>query len=320
MPQKLYLILQDISTKYMTNKAKGIVFASIAAFMWAFLAIALKVMVVDIEPSTIVWARFTIAFTILSVFYLLKRPSALKIIARPPLKSVIAGAALGLNYVAFVYGIKNTTPNIAQILVQTGPLFFTIAGILIFKERFSRTQIIGLGVAVTGFYIFYKYQLDSFNEDHEVFDLGVFSVIFAGLVWSVYASLQKILVRKIDAQELNLIIYGVPMLGFLPLVNWKSFDGLGTGGCILLIYLGLNTLLAYGSISAAIKYLEASMVSIIITLNPVITFGLTAMLNVFNISWATKENFNVFIIIGAVLVLAGAIVTIAPSKKKKLKT
>ncbi len=67
----------------------------------------------------------------------------------------------------------------------------------------------------------------------------------------------------------------------MPAANW-----------FLLIYLGLNTVLAYGSLALAIKLTEATRVSVIITLNPIITFVTMAILTRMEVSWIEPESFS----------------------------
>ena len=54
----------------MQNYTKGIIYASTTAFFWGFLAVALKVAAREVEPVTIVWFRFAIAFVMLAVWQL----------------------------------------------------------------------------------------------------------------------------------------------------------------------------------------------------------------------------------------------------------
>ena len=85
----------------------------------------------------------------------------------------------------------------------------------------------------------------------------------------------------------------------------------------ILIYLGLNTVIAYGSLAMAIKFTEATRVSVIITLNPIITFVTMAILTRLDVSWIEPESFSLFSIFGALSVLAGAITVISAGWKNK---
>jgi drug/metabolite transporter (DMT)-like permease len=84
----------------------------------------------------------------------------------------------------------------------------------------------------------------------------------------------------------------------------------------ILIYLGLNTVLAYGSLALAIKLTEATRVSVIITLNPIITFITMAILTRLNVSWIEPEAFSLLSMFGALSVLAGAITVIYAGWRK----
>ncbi|WP_153633243.1 EamA family transporter [Prolixibacter sp. SD074] len=54
------------------NTTKGVLLAMTTAFLWGFLAIALKVASTMVDSYTIVWFRFTVAF--LALFLLLSVP------------------------------------------------------------------------------------------------------------------------------------------------------------------------------------------------------------------------------------------------------
>ena len=84
-----------------------------------------------------------------------------------------------------------------------------------------------------------------------------------------------------------------------------------------MFYLGLNTVIAYGSLALAIKYTEAARVSVIITLNPVITFITMSILTHMEVSWMEPEKFSMMGLFGALSVIAGAVVVISAGLKKK---
>ena len=87
----------------MQNHTKGIIYASITAFFWGFLAVALKIAVREVEPVTVVWFRFVFAFIILASWQAVKKPSSFKILAKPPLLLILAALGLTWNYMAVSY-------------------------------------------------------------------------------------------------------------------------------------------------------------------------------------------------------------------------
>lgn len=307
----------------MDNRIKGVMFASITATFWGFLAIALKVATGIMDPLTIVWFRFLVAFSILTIYFSFRKPEYLKILRKPPLFIIVASLGIGINYISYLNGLKLTSPSTAQVLIQIGPILLGIVGLIFFKEKISRRQAIGFILAGLGLFLFYRENIAKIATGEEMFNMGILWIVVAAMAWVVYATFQKILVRRYPAQQLNLFLFGLPVLLFLPFANLSAFLNLSIGNWALLIYLGLNTLIAYGSLAIAFKYLEANKVSIIITMNPIITFILMGILTYMEVSWIEPEIFSIRVILAALLVLTGAIMAVAfasPSKKKDINS
>ena len=303
------------------QRLKGILFASITALTWGFLVIALKMSTSIMDPLTIVWFRFLVAFSILFVYYLIKKPSYLKILKNPPIYLVIASLGLGINYIAFLYGIKLTTASSAQVIIQIGPIFLGFVGLVFFKEKISLRQSIGFMIAGIGLFIFYRDNINKLVGDAEMYKMGVLWVVVAAMAWVVYAAFQKQLVKTYPAQQMNLFIFGLPVLLFLPFIKPSSFLELNFAHWMLMVYLGINTLIAYGFLALAFKYLEANKISVIITLNPIITFILIGLLTYLEVSWIEPEELTTRGVFAALLVVVGAITAVAfakPTQKKEI--
>ena len=277
----------------------------------------MKVALNTVEPVVVVWFRFVIAFVLLFSYFLVRDRQKLSIIKKPPILIILAATFLTVNYLGFANGVNLTSPGNAQIFIQLGPISLAIVGIVIFKERLSIRQMLGFLVAGAGLTFFYRDQLKNLLGNEDVYIAGVLWLILAALTWTGYASLQKKLVQKHHAQQLNLIIFGLPVLILLPFIDFSGFVDLTPGLWMLLIFLGVNTIIAYGCLAEAFKYTEANKISVIITLNPIITFVAMSILGSTDLDWIDPEVLTVYGIIGAMFVIFGVIMVVIPKKKNR---
>ncbi|MDO8928987.1 MAG: DMT family transporter [Bacteroidota bacterium] len=302
----------------MSNQAKGILYTLITVLMWGVLAIALKIASNEIDSPTIVWFRFSLAFSGMFVWMAISNPKELKILYKPSWLIVISSLALAWNYIGFMLGIQYTSPSNAQVAIQAGPVLLAVLGIFFFKENISRIQIVGFLLTIAGFWIFYQQHVGAVPAGQEgQYTKGMLITLTGAVAWAIYAVLQKKLVLNYSVGTLNVFIFGLPVLIYLPFVNFASLAHLSFGYWALLVFLGANTLISYGCLSLALKYLEAGKVSVIIVLNPIITFILMGVLTWMQVTWIDGEHFSVLSIVGALVALAGAILVVR--KKAKIK-
>jgi len=299
----------------MSSQAKGILFTLITVLMWGVLAIALKVASKVIDSPTIVWFRFSLAFSGMAVWALFNDPKALKILYKPSLILIISTLMLAWNYIGFMWGVQYTTPGNAQVAVQTGQVVLAIFGVVFFKEKLSLVQGLGFLLALIGFWIFYQQHLTALPANKNEYTKGMLLTVSAALTWAVYAAMQKKLIRQHPVTTLNLFIFGLPILLYLPFANFESLAHLSLGYWLLLIFLGANTLISYVCLSLALKYMEAGKVSVLLIMNPIITFVIMGVLTWLQVSWIAPEHFSVLSIFGALLALFGAILVVRKKRK-----
>jgi len=299
----------------MSNQAKGIIYTVITILLWGVLSIALKVASKVIDSPTIVWFRFSLAFLGMFVWMLIKNPKGLQILYKPSLLIVISSLALAGNYIGFMLGIQYTSPSNAQVAIQFGPILLAVAGIIYFHEKISRIQMIGFILSIFGFLIFYQQHLTATAGQEEQYTKGMLITLAGAVAWAVYAALQKSLILKYSVGTLNVFMFGLPVILFLPFTNLASLGHLSFGYWLLLVFLGANTLISYGCLSLALKHLEAGKVSILLILNPIITFVIMGILTWLQVSWMAPEHFSVLSVSGALIALFGAILVV---RKKKI--
>ncbi len=258
---------------FSTAYLRGVMLALTTAFLWSLLPILTKVAVKEFSGATIVWFRFTFSFFLLFGLLHLRNRNPLKILMKPPLLAVVGGLFLGTNYFLFLKGVETSSPTNAGVLVQLAPLMVVIIGVTLFGEKFNNKQWMGLGFAVIGFVVFFRDQINN-SSNVPIYATASLYILGAALTWAIYITLQKILSPNYEAQHLNLLVYGTASLLLVYFVEWREFFNQSLENWLLMIILGINTLLAYGCLAEAVKYIPLSLISVIITLHPFITMTL----------------------------------------------
>jgi drug/metabolite transporter (DMT)-like permease len=299
-----------IASGSMSASYRGVLYAIITAVLWGVLAIALKVSLSDLTPADITWFRFLTAFVVLTVYYWIRKPAYLRILKRPPLLLVIATLCLAENYFGFIKGVQLTSPTVAQIFIQMGPVLLALSGVVFFKEKMTVRQAAGLMIAFGGLALFYYNQSHGLISGLRQYTRGIAWVVSGAITWTVYSVLLKVLVLKHPPMQLNLVIFGLPVLVYLPFVHFSHFATLTPGGWAILLFLGLNTLVAYGLLALAMHYTEANKISVILILNPILTFAIMAVISHTSATWITHEHYTLATLAGALTVLFGAMLTI----------
>jgi drug/metabolite transporter (DMT)-like permease len=294
----------------MTESGKGILYAIITAILWGTLAIVLKVSLSDLTPADITWFRFFLAFLVLGFYYYFRKPSYLRILRRPPALLIVATLCLATNYFGFIKGVQLTSPSVAQIFIQLGPVLLAVSGFAFFHEKMTIRQMIGFVGALAGLMLFYHEQTRLVVSDGTAWTRGVMWIFLAAVSWAIYSVFLKILVLRYPPMQLNLVIFGLPVLLYLPFVNFNHFLSQGFTEWFILIFLGLNTLFAYGLLALAMRLTEANKVSVILILNPILTFVLMAIISHTGATWISHEHYSLVTMAAAATVLAGALLTI----------
>ena len=282
--------------------------------LWGVLPIFLKLGLNYYSAGTIVWFRFSFSFLVLLFFLFISR-SDFRILRHPPIIGILGGAALAANYFGMTQGVHLSGASNAAIIIQTAPLLLVVAGVIFFKETIRLRQLVGIAIAIIGFYLFY---LDRSGNAANNFDYSVANewVLFAATLWALYMICQKQLSIKFSAQSINLLVYAVGMVVLIPLVEWSEFIEGGTMGWFLLITLGLNTLLAYGALAEAVECIPLSLISILITLNPLITLSGMWVLTTFGVGLLPAENISWHGYLGGIIAVSGVVLVVASSRNK----
>ena len=299
----------------------GFILSLNTAFFWGILPIALKILLDDMDPYTITWYRFAVAALVLAVFIIRKRGLSpfKKLRGRRIVYMLLAAVGIGSNYVLYLLGLDFLTPSTSQVVIQLAPMFLLLGGILFFKESFSGLQWFGFGVFVIGLALFFNQRLDDLLYRLTDFTVGVLLIVAAAVTWTVYALVQKQLLRVFASETILLFVYICGTLFFLVASHPGQLLHLNRTSLLLLVFCALNTLVAYGSFAEALDHWEASRVGAVIAIVPLITVvAMRIGASVFP-EYIDPENLNLLSVGGAVLVVVGSL-TAAMGKATAIKT
>lgn len=286
----------------------GLGLALATAGFWATLPVALKITLEQIDPITLTWFRFVVAFALLGGWLAARgrlRPLA-SLRRRHWWLLLIAGLMLIGNYVFYLLGVQYTSPANAQLLIQLAPLLMALGGILVFRERFNAWQWLGLAVIVVGLSLFFADQLRADTLPAGRYVLGSLIVVLAAVVWAVYALVQKQLLLRLSSWLILLVIYAIASVLLWPFAHPAALLRLDPLHGALLVYCALNTLGAYGCFAEALAHWEASRVSTILAVTPLLSIAAVTTVYGFWPALIRPEHVTWLGFAGAIIVVAGS--------------
>jgi len=296
----------------------GLVLALSTVGLWATLPVALKISLEQADAITVTWFRFLFA-AVLMAAWLLPR-GALKKAGRLERSHwlLLALAAAGLigNYVLYVVGLDYTTPANAQVIIQLAPILMAMGGLLVFGERFSGGQWLGLLVLLCGLGLFFRDQLLVLGGNSRYLP-GAAVIVAAAVVWAVYALAQKQLLGRLGSATILLFIYVVASVLLLPWASPSQLLAMDTRHWLILLYCAVNTLVAYGAFAEALAHWEASRVSAVLALTPLLTFAAVASTHALAPDLVAAEAIGGVGFFGAVLVVAGSALTSLLGRRRR---
>jgi drug/metabolite transporter (DMT)-like permease len=286
----------------------GLFLALTTSILWGFLAVVLKVVLQVLDANTVTWFRFIIAFGFLAIYLTAtKQVPDFRKLSTTNLKLLgIATVSLATNYILFLVGLEKTSPSNAQVLVQLAPVILGLSSLYIFKERYSPVQWIGLGVLVLGISLFSHEQLQNLLSTGDYL-LGNILIILAAIAWVIYGICQKQLLQVLPSPAIMMAIYGGSAILFSPVSHPLQILNLKPVYFLALLFCAVNTLLAYGAFAEALAHWEASRVSAVLALTPLITIAVSYTAPSIFPELLEPELISPLSFVGAVLVVIGSL-------------
>lgn len=282
---------------------RGYIHIMLAAAFWGISATIAKFLFNNsIDPLIIVQTRVSFAFIILFSFLVILNRPALKIKWSHSYKFALLGilGVAGPNF-TYYYSIKLTTVATAILLQYTVTVMVMLYGILILKESSAWYKWLALLLSLAGCFLAVGgFEPEAFHVNKLGLILGLLSAVtFAFL--NIYG---KILSSQYTRWTMMVFAFGFASLFWL-IVNppWKILAQ-NYSSQQWLIFVGfsmISILIPYIFYFLGLKYLQASRVIIISTLEPIV-----AILSAFIILgefMSLPQILGGIMVIGAILLL-----------------
>jgi drug/metabolite transporter (DMT)-like permease len=286
----------------------GFSLALTTAFLWGVMPIALKIVLSGMDVYTISWYRF--AFSAVVVGALLASTGQLplwrSLKRRGWLLMLLALFGLVGNYVLYALALKHTTPSVTQIVIQLAPMLLLLGGVVVMRERFSPLQWVGFGALIVGLLLFFNRRLPELLDLSGGLGLGVAVLVLSSAVWATYGLAQKQLLKWLTSQQVLWLLYVAATILLLPFSTPAQIQALTAGQLCMLLFCGLNTVVAYGAFAEALQHWEVSRVSAILSTAPLVTVAGMWLTTSVVPGILEPERLNALSIAGALLVVAGS--------------
>lgn len=251
----------------------GLSLAATTVCMWGILPLGLNVVLGVMDVWTISWYRFGMSAVVLAIWLGLRGelPRLNRLSRRGGLLLALSTLGLCGNYVAYLKGLDMTSPATAQVLIQLAPPLLSLGGLMLFHERYSAWQWRGFATTLVGLGLFHWLRLQRTDVDVSELNLGAVVIVFAALAWAIYGLAQKQLLGKLTSQQIMLCIYVGSALLLTPFSRPADIGLLNGFELCMLIFCGLNTVIAYGAFAEALEHEDAARVGAVLTVTPLAT-------------------------------------------------
>ena len=281
------------------NRMKPLVFGLLAAFFWGTHSVIVRYLTGDMHGITIAALRLYIAAIALFVLMrLLRFPVSLRLSDR---NLQIAVGSTVVNYICFHIGLEYTSASNAMMLENTAPFFVLLILLVFTGEQIKKRDMLAALIAIAGVFltVLHDFRLGGEGMRGDVLE------IFAGLSWAgfIIGSSRALRASSDTAERLNFLfnVFICSAIILTPLMLF--YPGSATANDIFfLVLLGLlPTALAYYLWYEAAARVSAISATLLFTLSVIFTF--------INAAFFLGENLTTLTIAGAVLIVAGVVLT-----------
>ena len=256
-----------------------------------------------LNVPTLLFLRFFLGAVCLFAYVLMRKIGWRVTLRQAACLFLMGGILYTIQSTFYFSAVRYISASLAVLILYLYPVLVAILAAVVDKEKLSGKILAPTGVALLGLAIVLGAPVDNLDM------FGVALAFGAALIYSVYIILGRRVVAQVHPLVTTAFIAAFAAVSFL---IYGSADGslifnLSSHAWILIFgVVFFSTILAMGTFFAGMHIIGPTKASILSTVEPVITFGLSALLLGERLSW-----FQCF---GAALVLSGAVWVISQSR------
>lgn len=288
-----------------------------AAFLWGLIGLfGTRLAQVSITPHEIVGLRAVFSGFFLTLYWLIRDPSILKI--HPKDLKYFAGTGL-LSFLVFNYlfftTMALTSVAVSVTLLYTCPVFVVLLSRLFFKEPLNLTKWGALFLTLTGCGLVTGLIGEPLDR---VPLLGITTGLGSGLTFALYSIFSRFALRRYGSGTVTTYTFNMAAVGILFFVPPSFFAGILSKPAVLVPGLALALLCTVAPFllyTKGMTKMETGRAALITTLEPVVA----ALLGFFVLG----ESMSFFKASGILLVVCGVLMAQRPGQSipsYKMKT
>jgi len=283
------------ATEHARAAGTGLALGTAAAACWGLGPVATKAALAGFSPQMVGVTRLTAA----ALFFRLLGGTGTRWLPRDGW-SMLAGVALGVDFLLYNYGLRLTTAAVAGLLANFAQVPNILLAWALLGEHLTARRLAGATLTVAGVGIVN-------TRGADLADAGALGgnilVLLASVAWSTYAVAQRRAPRAGSIFQLLAPIFVVAALVSLPaLLAPGAFDAaMGRRALVMLVVLvGACTIAPYLLYSHGQEVLDVIVLAIVLASTPVFAVAFSWLILGEPIEWR--------VVAGGALILAGIVV------------
>ena len=269
--------------------------------MLIFGTIGVFVRYIPLASSAVALARAVIGVLFLCIVMIIsKMRISFSSIRKNLLLLIIAGIALGFNWILLFESYRYTAVATATLCYYLAPTFVIIFSPFVLKEKLSLRKVMCVVVSLVGM-VFVSGVLNAGFAFSQI--KGVLLGIGAAVLYSVIILLNKRMkeIQPFDVTVFELFCSAVILLPYVLSTADFSTVTLTMGNIVMLLVVGIvHTGLAYALYFGSISKIPAQTVALLSYIDPVFAIILSAVI--------LKEGLTIYSLVGASLILGSSVI------------